>query len=220
MIVRFVFRLVSILFHPIFIPLYSIYLYFFIDNYQNKLIKISDSSFLGALYTLMLLIGVLFPLLSVFIMYRTRIISSFTLPKRKERSPIIFIVFVYYVMAYFMYRSWNITYYNIIEGFVSFLFGGIIVLFIAFIINNFYKISLHALAIGSMTGGFLALARTLNPIININSLIIINCVLLFSMGLVASSRLYLKAHTSKQIYLGLIIGFVIEYYIVLYKIIL
>jgi hypothetical protein len=123
-------------------------------------------------------------------------------------------------MAYFMYRSWNITYYNIIEGFVSFLFGGIIVLFIAFIINNFYKISLHALAIGSMTGGFLALAKTLTPIININSLIIINCVLLFSMGLVASSRLYLKAHTSKQIYLGLIIGFVIEYYIVLYKIIL
>jgi hypothetical protein len=119
-----------------------------------------------------------------------------------------------------MYRSWNITYYNIIEGFVSFLFGGIIVLFIAFIINNFYKISLHALAIGSMTGGFLALTRTLNPIININSLIIINCALLFSMGLVASSRLYLKAHTSKQIYLGLIIGFVIEYYIVIYKIIL
>jgi len=153
-------------------------------------------------------------------MYRTKIISSITFPKRKERSPIIFIVFVYYVMAYFMYRSWNITYYNIIEGFVSFLFGGIIVLFIAFIINNFYKISLHALAIGSMTGGFLALTRTLSPILNSNSLVIINCILLFSMGLVASSRLYLKAHNSKQIYLGLIVGFVIEYYIVLYKIII
>jgi len=215
---RFFFSLVSILFHPIFIPLYSIYLYFFIDNYENKLIKISDSSFLYVLYALMLFIGVLFPLLSVFIMYRTRIISSITSPKRTERSPIILIVFVYYVMAYFMYRSWNIAYYNIIEGFVSFLFGGIIILFIAFVINNFYKISLHSIAIGSMAGGFLALAKILIHVSNFNSLIEINCVLLFSMGLVASSRLYLKAHTPLQVYLGLVIGFLVEYYVVINKI--
>ena len=82
--------------------------------------------------------------------------------------------------------------------------GIIIKIFIAMIISNFWKISLHMLGIGGLVGVFCALNFLLGGYI---SLIII---LLFSAGLVGYSRINENAHNLNQIYCGFIIGFFIE----------
>ena len=104
----------SVLFHPVLLPLFALPLYFSIENYQNEIIKQLDIGFVYAIYSIMTIIGVIFPLMSIYIMYRTGIISSINIPDRKERIPVFIIVIIYYVMAYIMYRSWNLSYYHII----------------------------------------------------------------------------------------------------------
>ena len=204
----------SVLFHPILLPFYVLPFYFSIENYQNEIIRQLNSGFIYAIYSIMLIIGVLFPLMSIYIMYRTGIISSINLPDRKERIPVFIIVIIYYVMAYIMYRSWNLSYYHIIDPLLSFLAGGIALAILTFIISLFWKISLHSTSISGVAGGFLAFAWTMTPIINSNMLLLLNVVLLILMGLVSSSRLILKAHQPLEIYAGMILGFSVEYFIV------
>ncbi len=210
----------SFLFHPVFIPIYSVFLYFKIDNYQNRIL-IKDDGFLYVIYSLMIIIGIVFPLISFLIMYKTKVISDLNLSQRKERIPVLIIVLIYYLMVYYMYRTWNESYINLplpIEHLISFLFGGLVIMILTIIVTLKLKISLHSIAIGGMAGGFLALSIVMNPINNLESLIQLNACLLIIMGIVSSSRLFLKAHVPYEVLTGMILGFGIEYFIVINEI--
>jgi hypothetical protein len=102
------------------------------------------------------------------------------------------------------------------EIFTYYLLGVIIALFTAFFINNFTKISLHAIAISSMVAAlfFLKFAFDYNDfllrfspnhvyIVSLDLLIIIALLLC---GLVGTSRMYLKAHSVDQVYGGYLVG--------------
>ena len=207
----------SFVFHPVFIPLYSVFFYFKIDNYQNRILSIDDK-FLYVMFSLMIIIGIVFPLISLFIMRKTRIISDFNLFQRKERIPVLIIVFLYYVMIYFMYRTWNESYLNLPSPFdqlMSFLFAGLILLILSIVITMKLKISLHSLAISGMAGGFLALTIVMSPIYNIETVTQFNALLLITMGIVGSSRLLLKAHSVQEVLIGMALGFGIEYIVVI-----
>ena len=206
----------SFVFHPVFIPLYSVFFYFKIDNYQNRILSI-DNKFLYVMFSLILIIGIVFPLISLLIMRKTRIISDFNLSNRNERIPVLVIVFLYYIMVYFMYRTWNESYLNLPNPFdqlISFLFAGLVLLVLSIIITMKWKISLHCIAISGMTGGFLALSIVMSPIYNLEILIQLNALLLIIMGLVGSSRLLLKAHSVQEVLMGMVLGFGIEYIVV------
>ena len=210
----------SFLFHPVFIPIYSVFLYFKIDNYQNRIL-IKDDGFLYVIYSLMIIIGIVFPLISFLIMYKTKVISDLNLSQRKERIPVLIIVLIYYLMVYYMYRTWNESYINLplpIEHLISFLFGGLVIMILTIIVTLKLKISLHSIAIGGMAGGFLALSIVMNPINNLESLIQLNACLLIIMGIVSSARLFLKAHVPYEVLTGMVLGFGIEYFIVINEI--
>ena len=81
-----------------------------------------------------------------------------------------------------------------------------------------FKISLHSVAISGLAGGFLALSIVMKPIYNLDFLIQLNAILLIIMGLVASSRLILKAHSVQEVLLGMTLGFVIEFIVVINQI--
>jgi len=154
-------------------------------------------------------------------MYKTKVISNFNLTERKERIPVLLIVLIYYIMVYFMYRTWNESYINLPNPFsnlMSFLFGGLVLITIAFFVSLKWKISLHSISISAMAGGFLALSLTMSPVYNIDKLILWNTLLLIVMGFVGSSRLYLKAHNTYEVLCGLLLGFGVEYIIVFYRI--
>ena len=207
---------VSLIFHPLFIPLFALPLYFSLDSYENLIIGQSDTNFLNAIYSVMVLVGVLFPLLSLYIMIRTKMVSDFNAFNKKERPPIFILVLSYYLMVYFMYRSWNSSIYHLLDPLLSFLSGGIYLIVIALLIIFRTKISLHSISISAFAGAFLAYSITLTNILNPTFLIVLNCFLLILMGVVASARLYLKAHQPFEVYLGLLIGFVVELVVVFF----
>ncbi|MDG2344104.1 MAG: hypothetical protein P8L23_05960 [Flavobacteriales bacterium] len=154
--------------------------------------------------------GVFFPLLSMLIMYKSKIISNFSIPIRTQRIPILLLVIVYYSMTYYVFRHWNNNLFHLFEPFLTFLFGGIVSLVIATIITIKWKISLHALAISGFSGGMLGLLLISGEVYNLQEMMVYNTILLLLMGVVSYSRLVLKTHTYSQVIVGIVLGFSIE----------
>ena len=113
-----------------------------------------------------------------------------------------------------IFKDLNDNLSQLIDNFLSFLFGGLILMLLSLIISLKWKISLHSVGISGMTAGFLAFTTSMGPIQNFTYLIAINGLLLIIMGIVASTRLVLKAHKPLEVYAGLILGFVVEYFVV------
>ena len=102
--------------------------------------------------------------------------------------------------------------HNYTELMSDILLGATVSLFLAFIINNlFEKISLHAMGMG----GFLAIViMALN--ITQYDLTYLFLLVIFLSGLVGTARLILKAHQTREIYTGYMLGFVCQAFAFIY----
>lgn len=96
---------------------------------------------------------------------------------------------------------------------LHYFFAGITFSSITFLILSFlnYKASLHAAAISGLTMFIAALSIHLQQ-----NLIILISLLIFCNGLVASSRLHLKAHTSLELLIGFVIGLAPQFMMMVY----
>tara|TARA_B100001778_G_C18572741_1_gene623421 strand:+ start:1000 stop:1656 length:657 start_codon:yes stop_codon:yes gene_type:complete len=215
---RLLATVLSFIFHPIFIIIYSFCFYFNIECFYNFLIEESAPNSYWVFLTLLLTMGVFFPLLSMLIMYKSKIITNFSIPIRRQRIPILLLVIVYYSMTYYVFRHWNNNLFHLFEPFLTFLFGGIVSLVIATIVTIKWKISLHALAISGFSGGMLGLLLISGEVYNLQEMMVYNTILLLLMGVVSYSRLVLKTHTYTQVIVGIVLGFSIELSCVLFHI--
>jgi len=211
-------KFLSFVFHPIFIIIYSFGFYFNIECFYNYLIQESAPDSYWVFLTLLVVMGVFFPIVSMLIMYRSKIITSFSIPNRKQRLPILILVVIYYSMTYYVFRHWNNNLFHLFEPFLTFLFGGVVSLVLATIITFKWKISLHALAISGFSGGMLGILLISGEVYNLQEMMIYNTLLLLFMGLVSYSRLILKTHTYAQVIVGIVLGFSIELSCVLFNI--
>jgi hypothetical protein len=82
------------------------------------------------------------------------------------------------------------------------------VLTIIFIVNYFYKVSIHTATLGSFLAllmvNFVNTGTELRPFVAITFVII---------GLVSSARLFALSHNNIQVYLGLVVGFIPMFFI-------
>lgn len=67
----------------------------------------------------------------------------------------------------------------------------------------FWKISLHLIALGGVSGLFFLVFWLFDP-----SYLLWLCMALFASGMVGTARLYMKEHTPAQVYAGFVVGFV------------
>jgi len=105
--------------------------------------------------------------------------------------------------------------------------GAVLALFGAFFVNNFYKISLHAIGAGSLMS-MLVLAvmfysrstyvlRVGDTFVGEFDTIALLYLSIIISGLICSARIFLKEHNIQEIYSGVVLGFfspLIAYYIV------
>ena len=211
-------QVISILFHPVFMPVYAFYLYIQIKHPAVLLFQteVGQPAFNYVLLVLISLIVVI-PMMSMMVMYRSGIISSFRIPERKERLPVLFLLFFYYGLTYFILKNANDVNYNFIGPFLSFMFSGVILSLIAFLITFKWKISLHSIAIGAMTGGFLSLATVFYPFFNARDFFYINSGLLILMGLVGTARLIERDHQLYEVIFGLTIGLIVSFFTIYFN---
>lgn len=186
-------KFISVVLHPIVIPTLGVLLYFMfipnsISSHQKLLI-------LGLIFVVTYLI----PLLILILLKIFRLIQSYQVSSIAERKiPILLMIVLFYLLGNTLFSISFVRDLGILFFATSF---GLVIIYLLFMFQ--LKASLHILSVGIATGFFLLLSVQYS----ISFLPIIFILILIS-GILASSRLYLKAHTPREVYLGFFLGIV------------
>lgn len=184
--------ILSAIFHPFLITLYSFLLIFISGSYIAYL----PNSIKLIILMVVLLNTLIIPIISLLILKRLGLIKSFYLEKHRERIiPIVITSIPYFFTLYLMAKlPVPQVLFRIIEG-------GVVVLIVAAIVSYWWKISLHLMGIGGLTG-FL-LACSLNNYFNAIPFLVVTFIVA---GLLASARLKNGDHNPLQVYVGYMAG--------------
>ena len=181
----------SYLFHPIFIPVYTAFFYFFCyDSYYTN----SEKYF--ALFQIVI-VTIVLPILIFFLLRATGQVNSIMIADISQRKiPLVIQCF----LTILLIRK-SITIYHFPELYFFFL-AGLLSTIIALILLFFkIKASLHMIAVSALTVFFIGLSIH-NQTRNIDMI----AFLVLMNGFVASSRLEMKAHTPKELVIGFLLG--------------
>lgn len=155
----------------------------------------------------------IFPVIGMALMKLQGLVKSFHMKEKKERiAPLIFSG-VFYLWLYINIRQNP----GIPPALIYFVLGSVISLFLALFINNFSKVSLHAIGIGGLlTGVFIftffigygsveiTFSLFKKAYIFSSELILIFCILVA--GLIGTVRLHSRAHQEDEVYGGYLTG--------------
>lgn len=144
----------------------------------------------------------MFPAVSILLMKKLGFVESLGMPDSKQRIIPLVATIIFYVWAYMAIKKINYPFTVKI-----FMLGTLASLFATFLINVFSKISLHMVGIG---GALTAMMLLL--IISPTDVSYYFLVMIVLTGAVASARLYLGAHTMKQVYTGFLIGMLGQFF--------
>lgn len=193
-------KLISLILHPVFMPLLALHL---------SLIILPELMFtignLDLIYFFVFITTLVFPLIFIMILIKIGSVKSLEMKTHQERVLPLFNTVISMVLGYFFLKPF-LAYSPLLLG--EFL-GAIIIIGFASIISNFWKISLHMLAIGGLLGVLISIHILYKPI----NPFIITC--LFLSGILAYARLNERAHNKTQIYIGFLAGFLIEMTVIL-----
>ena len=188
---------ISVLLHPVFVPLVTLKTIFFLSPISLALI----SPYINFVTNIVVLTTIVFPVLMVLILKLNNKISSLEMKSIEERPLPLFLSGVCMLTGYLIVYP-VISMFEIIK--ITFLCA-IIIVFISSWISKYWKISLHMLGIGGLTGVALGLHLLIDY--NINVLIF----LLILSGMLGSVRLCLRAHNNLQVYVGFLLGCIVEF---------
>ena len=166
----------------------------------------------GAMVIIVFVTAVFIPIVSILMMRGTGLIDSLQMKEKTQRIGPLIVTAIAYLWLFLNIR----THDEIPKVFSAFILGAIISLFIAFFINNFSKISLHAVGLGGMLIAIvnvMMLSERAYAVFDFGNVISISmhnlfllALLIIIIGAVLSSRLYLKAHQLKDVLGGFLVG--------------
>ncbi|MGO2293975.1 MAG: phosphatase PAP2 family protein [Psychroflexus halocasei] len=195
-------QLISVIFHPIFVPLAAVSIFFY------KLPIYFESSIIYSKIIAMLIISIFLPLVFLYLFRTLRLISNFELPTAKERRlPLLFFMILDLVIINYIFELYNYQY--LFYFFWSLLLASMVV-FLALFFR--FKISLHSLGMSSLLTFLIILSFNfqLNFIYGIAFLVV-------CLGLVSSSRLILKAHVPSEVIVGIVLGVITQLTIPIFR---
>lgn len=200
----------TIVFHPLLMLTYMLVILLLVNPYLFGVHKLMDSHLL---IMLVFLSTFVIPAFSIMMMRFLGLIDSIEMKDKRERTGPYIITGVFYL---WMFRN-LLDNPDIPLAYKIFVLGATIALFIAFFINIFSKISLHAVGMGGLIamvlitmlqysyGSFLIQSNLLGNIeVSMVNLLFITILMT---GIVGTSRLILKAHDLQDISGGVLVGF-------------
>jgi membrane-associated phospholipid phosphatase len=140
---------------------------------------------------------VLLPLSLIWGLVKLKVVSSFEINERRERSLPLFITGVSYYFTYTLFKSLMLP-----DLFQLLILGSTLLILVCMIITFFWKISIHTLSVGGIVGFFMALGFRYQIVF-----IQVVIPLILIAGVVGYARLKLEAHSQSQVYLGFVTGF-------------
>lgn len=186
------YKIISAVLHPIVMPTIGVLIYLIITPINIP--KSWQHSLVGVVFFVTYVV----PTFMLLFLKYTRSIKSTKLPTVQERKvPVFFMIILFFIIGNSFYKHLPIRD-------LSHLFYGVSLglAIIYFLLYYNLKISLHLVSMGSAVGFFFVFQFMYY---HLNILPLISVLLVLS-GLLSSSRLYLKAHTLSEVYIGFLTG--------------
>lgn len=189
-------KIITYIFHPVFLPVYGLLLLFNLQSYLTFGLVLKAKLIILAF---VIVSTVIFPLLIIALMKRQGFLQSYEMKTREERRLPYLITAIFYFITYQMFRQMQLS-----ELFSFYFMGATFLIAVVVIINFWWKISTHMAGMGGIAGMLTGLAFALS----INLLFLIAVAFLIS-GLVGYARLKAEAHKSAEVYAGFLVGYAI-----------
>ena len=206
-------RVISYLFHPLLVLTYALVLLILVDPFAFGANSVQSAN--SKLLILRIFLATCFvPAMAILMLYFLGMIKSLRLEDKMDRTGPYIITGIFYL--WLLRNFWES---NLVPPiYTSFVLGATIALFLAFLINIFSKISIHAV------GASILVAITIITMLTQNyeplliplpqqgylstSLLYLLLALLIITGLLGTSRLYLQKHEPSELYGGYFVGFI------------
>lgn len=187
-------RVLSVILHPVFMPLYGLLLIFNAPTFLVHLpYNIKRVIFLLAMVNMTVVPIAMLPLLR----YRN-LISTYSMESSRERVfPLTLGVLLYAVTTVIFYS------YQIPVLIKSFMLAATVTSLILLVTTFWWKISIHSAGLGGLLATVMALSIRMGA-----NLELLWIGLMLISALVMMSRLYLRVHSPAQVYTGFLAGFV------------
>jgi hypothetical protein len=199
-------KVISYVFHPLFIPTYIFI--FLMQQVPYEFAGISDFQLQLRLFSIFWLTA-FFPAFAVFLLWRLKFSESIFLRTQKERIVPYVITMFFYWWMYYLSRNFTDQ-----PAVLKFFYMGIFVATVfGLVLNNYYKISLHAMGVGGAMAAVILFAMYYQLPLGISM-----SVVTLLAGVVCTSRFLVSDHTNKEIYTGLFVGIfcqAVAYYFVM-----
>jgi hypothetical protein len=192
--VRIVAKIISWVFHPIFIPVYV--LIFLLQIQPHLFVGLSP---LKKTFTV-IQFGVMyafFPVVTALLLKALGFIESIYMKTQKDRIIPYVICMIYYFWVWYVIKNQSAYPDQLIEFSLAIFISSILGL----MSNAYMKVSMHAMAMGVIAAFvlLLALQNSLDSGVYISAAILLP-------GLVCTARLIVSDHSNKEIYTGLFLG--------------
>src|SRR6201995_1351786 len=196
--VRFFAHFFSILFHPLLI---GSYVFAFLIYGHPAVFEGVDSHTRNLRMLSMVLFTIFFPAVSLFLAWRLKLIKGLALDNRQDRLVGFIVTMFFYFWASYVFRNLP----DIPPVAAHFVLGTFLAVCGAWMCTIFYKVSLHAVAMGGLITFCILFARE-DPYVS--GLYLVLPILIA--GLVCSSRLILGAHNRFEMVSGFFVGVITQ----------
>ena len=187
-------KIVSYIFHPVFMPILGILVIFNSGIYVAEV----PFEFKRFVYAIVFLCTAVLPLTIIPALYFLNMVQKITIDERRQRIIPLFFTSLSFYMAYFL-----IVKFSPIQLVNLFLLASVIVGFIILLISILWKVSIHMSGIGGITAliGILSVAYSADLAIYLSISLLMG-------GFIAAARLALNSHTILQLIAGYIVGLI------------
>jgi hypothetical protein len=192
--VRFFAYFFSFLFHPLLI---SSYVFAFLIYLHPSAFEGVDQRIKNLRMFSMILFTIFFPVLSLFLAWRLKLIKSLSLESRQDRLIGFIVTMFFYFWASYVFRNLPDT----PPVATHFVLGTFLAVCGAWMCTIFYKVSLHAVAMGGLICFFILFGHD-DPYVS--GLYLVMPILIA--GIVCSARLILGAHNRFEMITGFLVG--------------
>ncbi len=185
--------IISTLLHPMFMPVYGLLVLF----NSGTFISYIPYEAKKYIFLIVLICTVLLPISFIpFYLFR-KIINDIHMRTNRERIIPLLVNSLFFYLGYLFINKLQLP--PVIK---SYMLACAVAVFIALLVSIRWKISIHMLGLGGLTGAVILFSYRLN--IDLKGIWMV--LILFS-GLTGYARLQLNSHNSLQVYFGFLLGF-------------
>ena len=190
-------RLISVVFHPLFMPTYFFGLLAWALPVSLEPIGVElHLKFLLFIF----MVTCLLPLLNVGIFKAFGTIRTLSMPGRRERlMPFVFISGIYVGVTYLFHVHGRM---NLNDNFLKFMVIIDLLVIVATLATFFFKVSVHSISVW----GFIGILVPLNKITEVNTVFYPTLGVIILAGIIMAARLQVGTHNPREVMWGAVLG--------------